>query len=125
MKHRLITIPLLVLAFFVIGSNQMWGAKTVKIKLTGTIHEPIQMTVGKAGRSETIRSFPYILEVSKLDLPLKLKFNSESYLYYDIDVPKKPFDTTGHVYLVKVDEMAMGLRNQPAQSAMGKAQSMM
>ncbi|MDE5968283.1 MAG: caspase family protein, partial [Muribaculaceae bacterium] len=125
MKHRLITIPLLVLAFFVIGSNQMWGAKTVKIKLTGTIHEPIQMTVGKAGRSETIRSFPYILEVSKLDLPLKLKFNSESYLYYDIDVPKKPFDTTGHVYLVKVDEMAMGLRNQPSQSAMGNAQSMM
>lgn len=86
------------------------AAKTVKIKLTGSIYENIMVTLGKTGRSEIISDFPYIIEVPKNELPMKLKFQSESYLYYDIDVPEKPFDTTGHVYLVKINETAMALR---------------
>lgn len=125
MKHKLVIIPLLVLAFIVVGSNHVLGAKTVKIKLTGSVHEPIQMSVGQTGRSVVIYSLPYILEVPKVDLPLKLKFKSDTYLYFDIDVPKKPFDTTGHVYLVKVDEMAMNLRNQSSPSPTAHPQSMM
>ncbi len=85
------------------------AAKTVKIKLTGTANENILMHVGNSGRTEIISSFPYILEVPKGTLPLNLKFESENYLYYTISVPKKPFDTTGHVYLVKIDENAMAL----------------
>lgn len=87
------------------------AGKTVKIKITGSIYENVQVAIGQTGRSEVISSLPYIIEVAKTDLPVKLKFSSENYLYYDIDVPKKPFDTTGHVYLMKVNENAMAMRN--------------
>lgn len=83
----------------------------VKIQLTGSCYEDILMTIGNSGRTEVISELPYTLMVPKNELPVKLKFQSENYLYYDIDVPKKPFDTTGHVYLVKVNETAMNLRN--------------
>lgn len=116
MKLKFILLTLLATTFFIGGSGNMHGAKTVKIKLTGSIYEPLRVSVGQSGRSEIIYSFPYILEVPKADLPIKLKFDSETYIYYDIDVPKKPFDTTGHVYLVKIDEMAMGLRNSSSPS---------
>lgn len=88
------------------------AGKTVKIKLTGSIYENIVVSVGQTGRNEVISSLPYILEVSKNDLPMKLKFQSPSFIYYDIDVPQKPFDTTGHVYLVKMNETAMNLMNR-------------
>lgn len=94
------------------------AAKPKVIRLTGTAREPIVMYVGQSGRTETIVSLPYTLMVAKEDLPIKLKFQSENYLYYDIDVPVKPMDETGYVYLVKVDETAMALRGtagaQPA-----------
>lgn len=85
--------------------------KTQTIKLTGTANEKIIMTVGNTGRVEVIYDLPYNMEVNKDELPIKLKFSSDHYLYYDIDVPKKPFDTTGHVYLVKINETAMQLQS--------------
>lgn len=87
------------------------AGKTVKIRLTGSVYEDILMTVGNSGRTEVISSLPYTLEIPKAELPIKLKFQSQNYLYYDVDVPKKPFDTTGHIYLVKINETAMNLRN--------------
>ncbi|MDE6309598.1 MAG: hypothetical protein K2L81_05325, partial [Muribaculaceae bacterium] len=109
MKSRLTTLLLALLCLF--SNFATYAAKTVKIKLTGTTYENMKVIVGQTGRSEIITSLPYTLEVPKEDLPIRLKFQSESYLYYDIDVPKKPFDTTGHVYLVKINETAMSLRN--------------
>ncbi len=92
------------------------AAKLKVIRLTGTAREPITVYVGESGRTETIKSLPYSLMVAKEDLPLKLKFQSENYLYYDIDVPAKPVDETGHIYLVKVDENAMAMRSTNVQS---------
>lgn len=86
-----------------------FAAKITKIKLTGSLYEPIVLTVGN-GRTETVSSLPYTLEVEKNSLPLKLKVSSDNFLYYDIDIPKKPFDSTGHVYLIKINETAMQLR---------------
>lgn len=86
------------------------AAKPAIIKLTGTSYEQIIMTVGQSGRTEIITSFPYMLEISKEDLPVKLTFKSDNYIYNDIDVPLKPVDQTGHVYLVKINETAMSLQ---------------
>lgn len=97
---------ILILVFACISAS---AGKTTKIKLTGTANENILVKVGNSGRTEIISNFPYILEVSKDELPLSLSFQSENYIYYNIDVPKKPYDTTGHVYLVKVNESAMAL----------------
>ncbi|MCH5334917.1 MAG: caspase family protein [Alistipes sp.] len=93
------------------------AAKPQAIRLTGTAREPITVAVGQSGRTETINSLPYTLMVAKEDLPIKLKFESEHYLYYDIDVPVKPLDATGFVYLVKVDESAMAMRSTNGQQA--------
>lgn len=108
--RRLFTIIILLAAFFTCPFFSFAG-KTVKIKLTGSSYEDILLSVGQSGRTEVISSLPFELELPKDMLPVKLKFQSENYLYYDIDVPKKPVDTTGHVYLVKVNETAMSLRN--------------
>ena len=106
-------ITKIILSLFICTiANLCFAAKTVKIKLTGSIYENMQVEIGNTGRNEVISTLPYIVEVAKNDLPLKLKFKSPNFLYFDIDVPKKPFDTTGHVYLVKVNETAMALRNQ-------------
>ena len=101
------------------------AAKPKLIRLTGTVREPITMVVGQSGRTETINSLPYTLMVAKEDLPLKLKFQSENYLYYDVDIPVKPIDETGYVYLVKVDESAMAMfggRIPSQQSAISSAE---
>lgn len=111
-------IAFIVIALFSICNSQdAFGAKTVKIKITGSIYENVRVAIGQTGRTEVISSLPYIVEVLKDDLPLRLHFESETYLYYDIDVPKKPFDTTGHVYLMKINETAMALRNNSAPAA--------
>ena len=86
--------------------------KNVEIRLTGTIHENVEMTVGTNGRKEVICDLPYIFEVPKELLPIRLKFRSDNYVYFDITVPKKPFDSAGHIYLMKVDETAMEHRSQ-------------
>ncbi len=102
---------------FILTAN---AAKLKVIKLTGTAREPITVFVGQSGRTETINSLPYTLMVAKEDLPVKLKFQSEHYLYYDIDVPAKPVDETGYVYLVKVDETAMAMRSTNGQQAVAQ-----
>ena len=120
-------IYILLFALTILAVLDAAAAKTTKIKLTGTCNEQILLTVGQTGRTEIISAFPYILEVNKSELPIKLKFNSDHFLYYDIDVPKKPFDTTGHVYLVKINETAMQMQNmgggQPAQPQIAVAQT--
>lgn len=80
------------------------GPKLVKVKLTGSISEDIQMTVGNSGRTEVISHLPYVFQIAKDDLPLTLKFTSNNYSYVTIDVPKKPVDDIGHVYLLKKKE---------------------
>lgn len=107
----------LLLIIFCCVSVMANAGKIEKIRLTGSLFEQIIISVGQTGRTEVISELPYELEVSKDQLPMKLKFQSDHYVYYDIDVPKKPFDTTGHVYLVKVNEMAMSLRG-PGQQIM-------
>lgn len=86
--------------------------RNVEIRLTGTIHENVEMTVGTNGRKEVICDLPYIFEVPKELLPIRLKFRSDNYVYFDITVPKKPFDSAGHIYLMKIDETAMEHRSQ-------------
>lgn len=103
-------IRLILFVGFLLLNSKADAAKHIAIRLTGTAQEQIIVTVGQSGRTETISSLPYTLMVAKDDLPIKLKFQSENYMYYDIDVPVKPMDETGHVYLVKVDEKAMALR---------------
>lgn len=95
------------------------AAKLQAIRLTGTAYEQIVVAVGRSGRTETISTLPYTLMVAKEDLPIKLKFQSEHYLYYDIDIPVKPIDQTGHVYLVKINESAIAMLGgkQPTQQA--------
>ena len=44
--------------------------KNVEIRLTGTIHENVEMTVGTSGRKEVICDLPYIFEVPKEFLPI-------------------------------------------------------
>ena len=124
MNLRLISTLLLWICLLA-GTPEACGAKTAKIKLTGSAYEPILMTIGETGRTEVISSLPYTLEIAKEDLPVKLRFQSQSYLYYDIDVPKKPYDTTGHVYLVKINETAMTLRNSMAPAAPAPAHAVM
>ncbi|MCM1336150.1 MAG: caspase family protein [Candidatus Amulumruptor caecigallinarius] len=121
MKHTLRAVCLLLTALYLPMTAA--AAKTVKIKLTGTAHEKMLMTIGQTGRTEVISDFPYVFEVPKAQMPVRLKFQSDNYIYYNIDVPVKPFDSTGHVYLVKINENAMNLaqRQNVAAPAVGSA----
>lgn len=123
--NSFIKIIFLSLTITILGIGNTNAAKTVKVKLTGSTYEDILVTIGSTGRSEVISTLPYTLEIEKKDLPIKLKFQSENYLYYDIDVPKKPYDMTGHIYLVKVNETAMNLRQNISNSSSGKSVEVM
>lgn len=109
------TIIFLLALVFSIGTAEA-GPKLVKIKLTGTITEDVEMTVGRNGRTEIISSLPYVFQVSKDELPLRLSFRSEHYKYLTIDIPVKPTDDIGHVYLVKGEEI-MDWNNLPPAAA--------
>jgi len=101
----------------------MTASAAKKIKITGTLHEPVTMHVGNGARTEIINSLPYVFEVEKSELPMNLTFESPHYVYYEIQVPKKPFDDSGHIYLMKIDETAMAMRmNNPTgnDSQLGK-----
>lgn len=88
-----------------ISTTALAGPKLVKIKLTGTLKEDMEMTVGKTGRTEIISNLPYEFQISVAELPTTLRFRSDNYNYVDIDVPVKPIDDIGHVYLVKAEEV--------------------
>lgn len=97
---------IILLSVFVLSvSATVWAApKLVKIRLTGTFREDIEMSVGESGRTEIISNLPYEFRISTDDLPTTLRFRSGNYTYLDIYVPVKPADDIGHVYLVKVEE---------------------
>lgn len=79
-------------------------AGKVKVKLTGTILENIEMTIGNTGRTEIISTLPYVFQIEKEDLPARLSFRSNNHEYIAIDIPPKPIDDIGHVYLLKQKE---------------------
>lgn len=99
--HHVIFVLILLLSIGTVDARP----KLVKIRLTGTLHEDVEMTVGRTGRIEFISALPYEFQVNKEDLPLRLTFRSEHYKYYVIDVPAKPTDDIGHVYLIKGEEI--------------------
>ena len=105
-------LKLLAIIFMASICTTAEAKRNVEIRLTGTIHENVEMTVGTNGRKEVICDLPYIFEVPKELLPIRLKFRSDNYVYFDITVPKKPFDSAGHIYLMKIDETAMEHRSQ-------------
>lgn len=109
MKNITIIFGIIICSIFY--HADIFAGKTVKVKLTGTVYEPIKIKIGNTGRVESITSLPFVFEVSKDQLPMNLQFISDTYIYHDINVPQKPIDTTGHIYLVKVNETAMSLRN--------------
>lgn len=92
-----------------IATVAMAGPKLEKIKLTGTVNEDVEMTVGNSGRTEIISSLPYEFKVAKNDLPIKLTFRSSNYEYVDIILPKKPVD--GHIYLLKGEKRQTAMHN--------------
>ena len=100
--HRLIASVLLLM----IASAVEARPKLVTIRLTGTSYEDIEMTIGNTGRTEIISMLPYEFKLSQDELPVRLKFRSENYQYYQIDIPTKPYDDCGHVYLLKINESA-------------------
>lgn len=101
MKKSVVTTLLL---FFCILTNSFAGPKLVKIRLTGTLHEDVEMTVGRNGRTEIISMLPYEFRVEKNLLPITLTFVSDNYDYTPIVIPRSPVDEIGHVYLLKVEE---------------------
>ena len=80
------------------------SSRPKKIMLTGTLRENVEMTIGNTGRKEIIKSLPYEFKIPKDQLPVTLTFRSDNYSYYNIAVPKKPVDATGHIYIMKIDE---------------------
>lgn len=114
---------LLILSLCLFAGQAAAGPKLVKIRLTGTCEEDIEMTVGNRGRTEVISSLPYDFQVGKDELPLRLTFRSEHYVYYTIDVPAKPVDDLGHVYLVKPKEETTPESNTNRESLSGQQET--
>lgn len=95
----------LLLGILFLLPNVVFAGK-VKIKLTGTITENIEMKVGNTGRTEIISTLPYVFQIEKEELPTRLTFRSNNYEYMLIDIPRKPVDEIGHVYLLKQKEVS-------------------
>lgn len=95
-----------IILFLVFGSLSpiIAFADKVKVKLTGTLLENIEMTIGNIGKTEIISTLPFVFHIEKSMLPTKLSFRSSNYEYIAIDIPKKPVDDIGHVYLLKQKE---------------------
>ncbi len=89
---------LLLFLYSVCGLNTVFA---VKIKLTGTLRETTEMIVGHSDKIVVISSLPYEFQVSANELPMRLSFKSDNYDYKSIDIPKKPVDDIGHIYLLK------------------------
>lgn len=99
-------LRLIGLLLAILTVTNVYAQRPRKILLTGTLRENVEMTVGNTGRKEIITSLPYEFSMLKDQLPVTLTFRSENYVYYPIQVPEKPRDATGHIYLVKIDETA-------------------
>ena len=110
MRNFRIILTLFMLA---VAGTLLAKPKLVKIKLTGTINEDVEMVVGKNGRTEVISFLPYEFKVAKNDLPIRLTFRSQNYSYTTINVPKKPTDDIGHIYLLKSEEKQQYATNVP------------
>lgn len=95
---------LIIVLLLIVKSQFATGAKPVKVKLTGSFKEDIEMKVGNTGRTEVISGLPYEFHITKEELPITLQFYSPNYQYLDITIPKKPVDEIGHIYLVKTRE---------------------
>lgn len=87
--------------FLLLCHSVVSAGKLVTIRLTGTLTEDVEMTIGNTGRTEIISMLPYTFQVDKDLLPLRLSFRSNNLQYANIDVPRKPTDDIGHVYLLK------------------------
>ncbi len=87
-------------------------AKTVTVKLTGTIHENVEMTLEGTGRTMVITTLPYTFKLTTDECPMRLSFTSDNYDYVSIDIPKRPADDIGHVYLLKSKEKQLQINNQ-------------
>lgn len=102
-----ISCRLLLVSIMLLQAVTAWSKPSlVKVKLTGTLRENLEMTVGNTGRKEIISSLPYEFMISKNELPCRLQFRASTYQYVDIVVPRKPVDDIGHVYLVKPQEVS-------------------
>lgn len=102
-----ISCRLLLVSIMLLQAVTAWSKPSlVKVKLTGTLRENLEMTVGNTGRKEIISSLPYEFMISKNELPCRLQFRASTYQYVDIVVPRKPVDDIGHVYLVKPLEIS-------------------
>lgn len=102
-----ISCKLLLVSIMLLQAVTAWSKPSlVKVKLTGTLRENLEMTVGNTGRKEIISSLPYEFMISKNELPCRLQFRASTYQYVDIVVPRKPVDDIGHVYLVKPLEIS-------------------
>ena len=102
-----ISCRLLLVSIMLLQAVTAWSKPSlVKVKLTGTLRENLEMTVGNTGRKEIISSLPYEFMISKNELPCRLQFRASTYQYVDIVVPRKPVDDIGHVYLVKPQEIS-------------------
>lgn len=102
-----ISCKLLLVSIMLLQAVTAWSRPSlVKVKLTGTLRENLEMTVGNTGRKEIISSLPYEFMISKNELPCRLQFRASTYQYVDIVVPRKPVDDIGHVYLVKPQEIS-------------------
>lgn len=102
-----ISCRLLLVSIMLLQAVTAWSKPSlVKVKLTGTLRENLEMTVGNTGRKEIISSLPYEFMISKDELPCRLQFRASTYQYVDIVVPRKPVDDIGHVYLVKPQEVS-------------------
>lgn len=99
-------LRLIGLLLAILTVTNVYAQRPRKILLTGTLRENVEMTVGNTGRKEIITSLPYEFSMLKDQLPVTLTFRSDNYVYYPIQVPEKPRDATGHIYLVKIDETA-------------------
>lgn len=102
-----ISCRLLLVSIMLLQAVTAWSKPSlVKVKLTGTLRENLEMTVGNTGRKEIISSLPYEFMIAKNELPCRLQFRASTYQYVDIVVPRKPVDDIGHVYLVKPQEIS-------------------
>ena len=104
LSNRFLAISIIISSFCL----SAFGAKIETIRLTGTLKEKAEMTIGFDGRKEVISALPYQFKIPKDELPVTLTFRSPNYAYYDITIPKKAGDS-GHVYLMKIDENATSL----------------